>query len=364
MKDLQKINEQIDRLVDARSRLIDGDNHLALDLALESSVQKISQLYADRKWAEFSNALTGSLELVKQRKFENRSGAEAIKSHASIPGGWPLPKTWGMPSDFTFRRVAPVVIGAKSGVGKSTAARCVIVDNWLNKRRTTLATNEDGHAECLISLFCIMAKIKTGESISFAELERKLNANQSDSTKYTDERKKFDDFVRMSEKFVCIIETEYYSMSRIINALEWSENFFGVQPDCIIVDYLQRVSPEPTAHRQDMRLQMIDASRMIANYIKQKKCVGILISQLNADGKTSESQQFIKDAGQFFVIERDYDEATDRFSETVKIRLQKNRRGRTGRGECFFDGVSGAMIPKDYRVDNSQQKLSERADYA
>lgn len=101
---------------------------------------------------------------------------------------------------------------------------------------------------------------------------------------------------------------------------------------------------------------------MWANYVKSKQKVGILISQLNDDGKTAESRQFEKDAGQWVVIERKYDDKTDTFSDEVVIRFKKGRRTGTGRVVCHIDGGSGAFIKRadwkpaelhlDYEVAN------------
>ena len=84
---------------------------------------------------------------------------------------------------------------------------------------------------------------------------------------------------------------------------------------------------------------------MWANYVKAKKKVGIIISQMNENGKTAESSQFEKDAGQWLVIERKYDESTDSFRDEVNIRFRKGRRTGTGRVVCQIDPGSGAFIP-------------------
>lgn len=87
---------------------------------------------------------------------------------------------------------------------------------------------------------------------------------------------------------------------------------------------------------------------MFANYVKTKKLCGILISQLNDDGKTAESRQFEKDAGQWIVIERERDKDTEELSPVVHIRVKKGRRTGTGKMICHLDAMSGAFIPSGH----------------
>jgi hypothetical protein len=208
-------------------------------------------------------------------------------------------------------------------------------------------TNEDTKAEAVIGLFTIYTKIITGKSYSFLEVEN-WNYQAAKGNKESQEKARIlYEFARRMDKFVYIVEAEYWSMSRIIYAAETSENHFAQPAQCVILDYVQRIDPEPASRGKDIRLQMIEGSRMWANYVKSKQKVGILISQLNDDGKTAESRQFEKDAGQWIVIERKYDETTDSFSSEVSIRFRKGRRTGTGRVTCHIDGQSGAFIPSE-----------------
>lgn len=341
---VQKINSEISRLVDQRDKLIDGSDHLSSDLALETNVQKIRELYESGSWQDLNNTLAASIEIVKNKNFVNVGAVQAIEKHASIKPGFVLPSSWNAGRDVMLRRGAPIVLASKSGVGKSTTSRNLAVHNLNEKRRTVIMTNEDTKAEILIGLYTIWRRLHTGESIGFEEVEKWLNQNDQDSSKFQHEVSVFKKFCERSEKYICIVECEYWSWSRIIYGIEWTENHFGCAPDCVIIDYVQRIEPEPVMSRIDYRLQHVHGSRLITNYIKRKQCVGILVSQLNESGGTAESTQYQRDAGQLIHIEREYDENSDKYSNEIVIRLKKFRRGATGRGTCYFDSLSGAFI--------------------
>lgn len=346
LEKIKKLSDIIDRAMRERDAELNGDG-LHLDLALETNVRSISGLYESRAFTDLENTCSLIIQQCRTKWMDQRSPEDALRAHGKLPPGLKIPNLWNAPDNSFFRAGAPVVISSASGVGKSTTARNIIVHNILNKIPTVYVTNEDTKAEAVIGLFTIYAKLHLGLSLSFMEVERwnheSLKPGASDKAK--ESARQLYIFAKQIQKYVCIIEAEYWSMSRIIFGAENAENYFGRPADCVILDYAQRIDPEPASKNKDIRLQMIEASRMWANYVKSKQKVGILISQLNDDGKTAESRQFEKDAGQWVVIERKYDDSTDTFSEEVVIRFKKGRRTGTGRVVCHIDGSSGAFIP-------------------
>lgn len=347
LEKLKKLSDIIDRAMRERDAELNGDG-LHLDLALETNVRSIGGLYESRAFNDLENTCSLIIQQCRTKWMDQRSPEDALRAHAKLPPGIRIPPLWNAPDNSFFRAGAPVVVSSASGVGKSTTARNIIVHNIMNKIPTVYVTNEDTKAEAVIGLFTIYAKIHLGISLSFMEVERwnYEAARPNASAKAKENAQRLYLFAKQMQKHVCIIEAEYWSMSRIIFGAENAENYFGRPAECVILDYAQRIDPEPASRNKDIRLQMIEASRMWANYVKSKQKVGILISQLNDDGKTAESRQFEKDAGQWVVIERKYDDATDTFSDDVVIRFKKGRRTGTGRVVCHIDGSSGAFIKR------------------
>lgn len=338
----RELEQRIAELAKRRDALLNSTS-LEDDLALETNVQSVAALYGTKSWRELQNVCAMILQQTQSRWHVQRSNVEALRHHAKLPPGIRIPAIWNADGMF-FRAGAPVVISSASGVGKSTTARNIIAHNIINKVPTVYVTNEDTKAEAIIGIYCIYTRIVTGHSYSFGEVEAwNYKAGKGDKTAQ-ERAKNLYSFANLIEKHVKIIEAEYWSMSQILYGIDDAENQLGKPPLCCILDYVQRIEPEPGSKRSEIRLQMIEASRMWANYVKSKQKVGILISQLNDDGKTAESQQFQKDAGQWLVIQRDYDDDKDLFSDQVKIRFRKGRRTGTGRVICHIDAGSGAFV--------------------
>lgn len=344
VRKLKKLDERIAELVALKNAEINSES-LESDLALESNVQSIAQLYDQRSFNDLANVASMIVQQCRKKWTAQKNNAQALAEHARMPNGIEVPRMWNAPDSSVFRAGAPIVISSASGVGKSTTARNIIAHNIMKKIPTVYVTNEDMKAEAIIGLFTIYTKLHLGRSISFAEAEAWNHNAVRGNAIAKGEAETLHKFAQLIEKRVDIIEAEYWSMSQILYGIEEAENRLGVPAKCVILDYVQRVDPEPTSRNRDIRLQMIEASRMWANYVKAKKKVGIIISQMNDNGKTAESSQFEKDAGQWIVIERKYDETTDTFSDEVNIRFRKGRRTGTGRVVCYIDAKSGAFIP-------------------
>ena len=345
IEELKKIDNELKRLQDKRDLLINADSR-ENDLALLSNVETAQTLYEARDWRGLENTYTMGLQLLKSKALETMTAVEASRHHASIRPGFSFPKMMNMPSYLTMRRGVPIIVGAGSGVGKSTWARNIAAHNALHKIQTVIMTNEETKAEVLIGLFTIITKIRIGKSYTFSEVENWLYCNRRDVNHFKQEAEIYYRFVEWVEKYVWIVECEYWPISKIIYGIENSENHFGQYPDCVILDYIQRVEPEYGARSMTMREQNVQSSRMITNYAKTRKPVMLLVSQLNEAGKTSESTQFEKDATQKIIIHRDFDETAQTYSDEVEIMVKKNRKGQTGRARCYLDGASGTMIPQ------------------
>lgn len=342
--ELRKIDNDLHRLQEKRNAIISADNR-ANDLALLSNVEAAQELYNAHDWRGLESVYTMGLQLLKSKALETMTAVEASKHHANIKPGFAFPKSMNMPGNLIMRRGVPIIVGAGSGVGKSTFARNIAAHNALKKIQTVIMSNEETKAEVLIGLFTIISKLRTGITYEFSEVENWLYQNRKNATMHKQECEVYYRFAEWVEKYVWIVECEYWPISKIIYGIEDSENHFGQYPECVIIDYIQRVEPEHNARTVTMREQNVQSSRMITNYAKTRKPVMLLVSQLNDAGRTAESTQFEKDATQKITIERDFDDTTQTFSDETQIMVKKNRKGMTGRARCFLDGKSGAFLP-------------------
>lgn len=343
-EEVKKLSMQIDTLRRKRDELLDTVD-LQSDLALETNVLALQKLYDARDFRGLQNVAAMVNQLCVRRTMQQKSYEVALRDHARMPAGIRIPTFWNAAQDSYFRYRVPIVISSQSGVGKSTTARNIAVNNIMNKVFTVYVTNEDSMAEALIGMYTIYTKLHLGVTYSFQEVERWLHDTENGGTKYKSHAETVYRFAELSKKYVRIVEAEYWSMSSIILEIERSENIFGATVQCAMVDYIQLVEAEHKDSVKDIRHQMIAKSRMWKNYAKSRNIVPIIISQLNDDGRTAESTQFEKDAGQWIVIERERDKDTEELSPSVTIRIKKGRRTGSGKLVCHFDGPSGALIP-------------------
>jgi hypothetical protein len=348
LEDLSELNRKISSLVSHRDSLA-GSTDRATDMALERNVELIQKLYRERKWKELAS-VCGTVNNICLKNLRPQKPYDiALNDHASMPPGIEMPMHWnslkkdGKKSYFRFG--VPIVVSAKSGVGKSTLARCIALNNWFQKIHTVYATNEDSMAEAIIGMFTAFMRLQNGASYEFEQVEDWMHSAKQGGTKYKDQAKMVYVFAESLKKYVRIVEIEDYSMSSTLLEIERTENVFGVPVKCAIIDYIQQMDPEHVSRAHEIRLQNIEKSRMWKNYLRGKSLAGIAVSQLNDDGRTAESTQFEKDAGQWLIIERERDKDTDELSSDALIRVVKGRRTGTGRMACHFDGAAGVFLP-------------------
>ena len=241
---LKKIDARIAELVAAKNAELNSES-LEADLALESNVREVARLYDNRSFSDLANVSAMIVQQCRKKWTAQKTNSQAMADHARMPAGVKVPHLWNPPENSYFRAGAPVVISSASGVGKSTTARNIIAHNIMNKIPTVYVTNEDMKAEAIIGLFTIYTRIMTGRSISFMEAEAwNHNAHRGKQADMT-EAKALQSFASLIEKRVDIIEAEYWSMSQILYGIDDAENRLGVPAQCVILDYVQRVDPEP-----------------------------------------------------------------------------------------------------------------------
>ena len=346
---------EIEKHARARDSLMGNDP--ASDMALQSACEAIPALWSARSWKELEATLRSSADMVRNRWRPQASNMEAVKAHAKLKQGIRIPHLWNAPEGRYFRRVAPILISAKSGVGKSTCARNIIIHNLSDKIPTVYLTNEDTKAEAVIGLFTIWARINSGNIYEFEQVETWLRSAESGGDKFKKEAAMVYAFAQKLEKLVQIVECHDMPMSQILLEAQRVENLFGFKAECTILDYIQKVSHEEWARREPIRIQNIIASKMFTSYVGVSGGVGIAVSQENKEGGTAESAQFERDAGQWFSIERKTDDTTGEMSNDAVIRIKKGRRTGTGLIKCYFEGRSGALIPRETWRPETQPRL-------
>jgi len=339
-----KLTADIEKASAERNAILNkGD--LSSDLALERNVDAVLRCYKERRWVDLASTAAMVAELCRRNVKPQVDTRTAIREHAKMPPGVRIPQMWGAGDNSYFRFGAPILLSAKSGVGKSAGACNIAVHNYLNKVYTVYFAGEDTMAETLIKCFTVWSMVKLGRSFAFTEVEEWLHKAVHGDAACIQLTKGFHVFVNDFEKYVRIVESEYMTPSAMLIEIERTENIFGEMPKCVINDYIQINETEHLLKRDSVREQNIDKSKTFKRYVKGKPMALINVSQLNDDNRTAESTQFEKDAAQWIILEREQDKDTDELSPVLKIRMVKGRRTGSGRFICHFDGPSGAFIP-------------------
>lgn len=339
-----QLTQQIEKYVIERNALLNkGD--LRSDLALERNVESIPQLYRANDWHALANTGAMIADLCRRNIKPQKTPEQALREHAKMPPGIQIPRLWNASADSYFRFGAPILLSAKSGVGKSAGACNIAVHNYLNKIPTVYFAGEDTLAETVIKCFTIWSMIRVGRSFPFTMAETWLHEGLKGDKENESKAAAIYKWVSDFKKIVHIVESEYMSPSGILIEVERAENFLGQRVQCIINDYIQINEAEHYMKRESVREQNMEKSKTFKKYVKGKPVAFISISQLNDDNRTAESTQFEKDAAQWIILERAMNTETDELSPELKIRMVKGRRTGSGRFVCHFDGPSGAFIP-------------------
>lgn len=338
-----ELTREIEGKAAERNALLNAGD-LSKDFSLERNVESIAPLFKSKNWHELANTGAMIADLCRRNVKPQKSPEQALREHAKMPAGIKIPWLWGAGHDSYFRFGAPILLSAKSGVGKSAGACNIAVHNFLAKIPTVYFAGEDTLAETVIKCFTIWSMVSGGRSFPFVDVEKWLHETEKGSKDFEGQARLVYTFSDAFKKYVRIVESEYMSPSGIVIEVERAENHLGDRVQCILNDYIQINEAEHYMRRESVREQNMEKSKTFKKYIKGKPMAFISVSQLNDDNRTAESTQFEKDAAQWIILERDRDDKTDELSPELRIRMIKGRRTGSGRFICHFDGPSGAFI--------------------
>ena len=155
------------------------------------------------------------------------------------------------------------VIGAKSGVGKTTLA-LNIAFNVMKQNKKVLYISREMKGTDLIDRF--ITKIGGIPTVKF----RNKNFNENDWKKYIEAAEMLSTY---GGNF--IVDTKSTKMSEIIRGIQ------DLKPDLVVIDYLQLIESESNARNESTEQKISNISRSIRNATLKYNCHIIALVQLN-----------------------------------------------------------------------------------
>jgi replicative DNA helicase len=255
-------------------------------------------------------------------EFESRRNSS---DHDSLPYGMPVELdelTGGM-----FEGEV-TVIGGESGVGKSSAMVQAIVRTCRRGKKTVCYSLEMTNHQLLGKIWSIESGVPY-RFIRFPKIASEEQANLVRSAA-----------MRVAEWPLKIYDRGGMTLSEIISTARLHIKRHDAR--LIAIDYLQRIT---VIGPKDERLKVAEASKKIADLVKNTRCHALLLSQLRrredntipTKSDLRESGQIENDAHCILLFWREYDKEKGDYMENGLIVIPKQRFGFTGNVKTVFN---------------------------
>lgn len=215
-----------------------------------------------------------------------------------------------------------VVITAPSGVGKTAATMCAIMNN-VHHRKPWVVSLEMSADELTTRILC---------GYSGVEIQRAIDGNLSDAENDMMSKAYMDHGELIARLDIC--DDENMTVDQFRSRADHKVRNEGCE--IIAIDYAQLMGADPSQYKNSTERHEV-VSRGIKATSKALNVPILLIAQLNKDGDIYGSGQYEKDA---HVVIRFY---SPDGSNAMPFAVLKNRNGRTGKGNTPCDLAHGLV---------------------
>jgi replicative DNA helicase len=309
------------------------DNPMLYDRMLE-----LPDLYDSGQMQRCGEICQAIADTVKSTLvYDTRPAIEIIKERkAKMEKPMLFPHEFGF-SKLPIHRGFPIVIGAGTGVGKTSFSANMAVAAAMNEETTLFISLEQDIIQLWLKLFTVYQKKYKRKTYSFNSVSEIVRL----SHKYPDEWKEFEEFVNEFSKYIELVDMDNMTASQIISRYEMAVDKFEKNPDYVQIDYMQLISPE--GKNQEIRLSLIETSRLLTAKAKSSGSVIIEYSQINDKEDFAESGEMKKAASIAMILRRNEDKNTGEKEASVTLAITKSRFTQCMSSTIKFDGVSGAI---------------------
>lgn len=276
-----------------------------------------------------------------------------LNEEANQDLGIPLPNHWkfydeksnGHKKNGIFmKRGLPTIIGAYSGVGKSTFLLNLLWDSLLshNNRKAIFFSLEMTKSQIIANLFKQFIRSVHGESLDMAELKERIK---------NPKKNEIEDFQNKVENNLSLIYARGKTGSELLRVYDKVVQSKGQEPDQIFIDYLQIIKPE--SNDRDRRNQVIETTEKLTAFASDTKASWIISAQTNRESNDAkdkdfdhssfqESSSIEQNSGLCILLRREWQEQGE--VDILKVNVSKNRFGTTRIQDLEIDKKSGYIL--------------------
>ena len=322
----------------SRRRIIEKFQELSIDG--EVSVSSVQRMLDDEK----DKRLTNDIKKTNDHNIEKFIEGLNKNKGSLMTGFGTIDKVIG-----GIRKSTVFIVGARPSTGKTTFALNIAANQLNDEGKKVMFFSLEMSSEMIYERL-----ISAQNGIEYERFSRNtLSENEIETvTKKADK-------IKVSENFFVI--DDVYNIEQICNLI--SEN----KPDLAVVDFMQIISA--TGKFENVRNRIDYISSLFKRTAKSTGCVIIVLSQLSRIGKDAPTMSDLKESGgleqdgdYIALLHRPYvlnknDESIR--PEETELLLDKNKFGRTGKVDLWFDLKHQRFTERDTRWDVSGNPFEE-----
>lgn len=264
-----------------------------------------------------------------------RNDFEKIKEYSNQPAPNVFPELFEL-NGIEIMRGINVGLGSYPGIGKTTFACNLAYYNLMKNIKTLFISLEMPTVHIYIKMYLLFLHTNRYKT-SFQVINEYIKNSVINQKEYD----LFIEFVKRAQKSLIIVDYEKLTASQICYLTDEASKEFDKFPSWIIVDYIQRIQPEPSKVFQTMREKMIFISDAFTTKAKKEMSNFLLLSQLNQDGKFREASNIRDDVGMSIILNRKIDDDTGEYEPEIEMKIDKSRYTRLTKSTVKFHGKTG-----------------------
>lgn len=340
-KSAAKLEAEIYKLtqeLEAQKRIEAGEFN-ETDLALQRSISEITKAYEKRDWLKMKNAAAYIVEAKHDINPVITTPENEFDEIITSGAGMPFPPNWNIPKDIYMPRGKFTVFQAKQKTGKTRAMLSDLLYLAQIGHRVAIASGEMPTGQLWLNLWMQDQFLRLRNS--WSEIDARIFIQTKDPRK-EETKKNIYDFRKKYDGKIFALYTPGWTARRQVYGLKLAENVTGKKPTVWAIDYAQIIGKDQNI--RDFREGHIQNSIFLTNAFGIENVGGILVSQSNDAGNTSESQQYERDAGMVINFYRKEEESGEK-SPTITIHVKHSRSTASGKFDRWLDVRSGAIVP-------------------